>query len=701
MAQIHHRTCHICEANCGVLVETEELPGSRAGSRAGSRTVLSIKGDPDNPLSRGHICPKATALQDLQDDPDRLRAPQKRVGDTWHAVSWEQAFSEIAARTRAILARDPASTATYTGNPNAHSYGNALNAHHLTKALGTKNQFSASTVDQMPHHVANLKLYGHSAMFGIPDIDRTETLVIIGGNPMASNGSVWTVPDFRARVRALKARGGQLVVIDPRRTETAKIADRHVFIQPASDLYFLIALLKAVMARGPAQPVADYITGLDEVAAALARFDTEACSAATGVAPADIAWLAERLTSGPAAIYGRLGISAQRQGTLNAWLIALISMAAGQHDREGGTVFPIPALDTLAMLPPGSLGKHTSRVSGHKSVLGEFPAAALAEEIETEGPGQIKALFVVAGNPVLSTPNGTRLDAALAGLELMVSVDMYRNATSRHAHYILPPTGPLERDHYGLFLLPMAVRNVAVYSPPTFSKEDEHALHDWEILRGLAGAISGTPVQAPTPREVLDAQLRAGPYAVSLAEVEAAPSGLDFGAPKAGVLPQRLRSKDQTIGCAVPAFLETLAAQDAPQVQPRDGKFTLIGRRHLRTNNTWLANSRRLTKGPDRCTLMIHPDDAGALGIEHGAQATVRSASGTVTLSADVTDDMMPGTVSIPHGWGHDLPGVAMRVARAHGGVSINALTTSDALDPLSGNAALSGVLVEVEAAAA
>ena len=422
MGEIHHRTCHICEANCGVLVEVE------------GRQVVSIKGDPDNPLSRGHICPKATALEDLQNDPDRLRTPQKRVGEDWHAISWEQAFAEIGERTRAILARDPASTATYVGNPNAHSYGNALNAHHLTKALGTRNQFSASTVDQMPHQVANLLLYGHASMFGIPDIDRAETLIIIGGNPMASNGSVWTVPDFRNRVRALKARGGKLVVIDPRRTETAKIADRHVFVKPASDVFLLIALLKAVMARRPIAPVQDVVTGLDAVAALLARFDDAACCGAAGVTAADVDWLAQRLTSGPAALYGRLGIATQRHGTLNAWLIALINIAAGQLDREGGTVFPIPALDTLSMLPRGSLGKFTSRVSGHKSVLGEFPAAALAEEIETEGPGQIKALFVVAGNPVLSTPNGPRLDAALAGLELMVSVDMYRNATSRRAH---------------------------------------------------------------------------------------------------------------------------------------------------------------------------------------------------------------------------------------------------------------------------
>lgn len=682
MATIHHRTCHICEANCGVLVEVE------------GRQILSIKGDPDNPLSRGHICPKATALEDLQNDPDRLRRPQKRVGDEWHEISWEQAFAEIGEKARAILARDPASTATYVGNPNAHSYGNALNAHHLTKALGTKNQFSASTVDQMPHQVANLLLYGHASMFGIPDIDRTETLIIIGGNPMASNGSVWTVPDFRNRARALKSRGGQLVVIDPRRTETAKIADRHLFVNPASDVFLLVALLKAVMTRRPHQPVQEFVTGLDDVAALLTRFDDAACCAASGVSAEDVAWLADRLTSGPAALYGRLGIATQQHGTLNAWLIALINIAAGQLDREGGTVFPIPALDTLSMLPRGSLGKFTSRVSGYKSALGEFPAAALAEEIETPGEGQIKALFVIAGNPVLSTPNGPRLDRALESLELMVSVDMYRNATSRRAHYILPPTGPLERDHYGLFLLPMAVRNVAVYSQPTLEKEGPAALHDWEILRGLAQAISGKPVQEPTPREALDGMLQGGPYKVSLAEVEAAPSGLDFGPPKAGVLPERLRSDDQTVNCAVPAFMEALAALEMPQAG--SGKLTLIGRRHLRTNNSWLANSHRLTKGPNRCTLMIHPDDAAAASLEDGDLAIVRSSSGEISIPAEVTDDMMPGTVSIPHGWGHDLPGMAMQVAKSRAGVNANALTESGALDPLSGNAALSGVQVEV-----
>lgn len=684
MPQVHKRTCHICEANCGVLVEVE------------GNSILSIKGDPDNPLSRGHICPKGTALQDLQEDPDRLRKPLKRVGSDWHEISFEQAFAEIGEKVRAILARDPDSSAVYVGNPNAHSYGNALNIGFLEKALRTRNKFSASTVDQMPHQVANLRLWGHASMFPIPDADRTQTLVILGGNPMASNGSLWTVPDFRNRMKDLRARGGELVVIDPRRTETAKIADRHLFIRPASDLWFLIAMLKAVMARKPHRPVQDFVTSLDEVAALLERFDSEACAAACGVPLAEIERLADRFAAGPAALYGRMGVATQSNGTLNAWLISLINIASGQLDREGGWVFGLPAVDTVSVLPPGSIGKHTSRVSGHRSVLGEFPAAAMAEEIETPGEGQIKALFVVAGNPVLSTPNGARLAKALESLDLMVSIDIYRNATSAHAHYILPPSGPLERDHYGLFLLPMAARTIAVYSPPTLPQA-EGSLHDWEILRGLASAISGEPVQSPTPREALDGLLQTGPYGLTLQQVEAVPSGIDLGPPPTDQLPARLRSASKSVACDVPEFMLCLAELEIPNIEVSEG-LKLIGRRHLRTNNSWLANSRRLIKGPDRCTVMIHPTDAEQRGIADGATVKVRSSAGEISLSAEVTEDMMPGTVSIPHGWGHALPGVAMVNALGKPGVSVNDITLNE-VDPLSGNAALSGIAVEVEAA--
>ena len=685
MPVTHHRTCHICEANCGIIVTAE------------GRDIVSIRGDPDNALSRGHICPKATALEDLQNDPDRLRRPLKRTGDQWQEIGWEQAFAEIGEKTRAILARDERSAALYIGNPNAHSYGNVLTTGDLKKAIRAANVFSASTVDQMPHQVANLRLYGHSGLWSVPDIDRTETLVILGGNPMASNGSVWTVPDFRNRAKALKERGGELIVIDPRRTETARIASRHHFIRPATDAFFLVALLRTILAAGARAPA--YARNLDAVGAALAGFDTAACARECGVPTAVIEEIAGRMLAGPAALYGRIGIATQGFGTLNAWLIALINIATGNLDREGGLVFPTPAVDTVETLGPGSIGRRHSRVSGHPDVLGEFPAACMAEEIETQGEGQIRALFVVAGNPVLSTPNGARLDRALASLELMVSIDMYRNATSRRAHYVLPPCGPLERDHYGLFLLPIAVRNFAKYSPPLFAP-DADSLQDWQIVRRLAAAIEQRPESGATPRETLDALLRRGPYGIGLDELEKNPSGMDFGAPVAGRLPARLKTPDHMIDCAPADFLADLPRLRATLgTRAPDNRLHLIGRRHVRSNNSWLHNSPRLVKGAERCTLMIHPDDARARNLGPGARAEVASRAGTIVIPVELTEDMMQGTVSIPHGWGHGLAGVAMATAQAHAGVSVNDLTDETALDPLSGNAAFSGVLVEVRPA--
>jgi anaerobic selenocysteine-containing dehydrogenase len=686
MPVTHRRTCHICEANCGVIVMAE------------GRDILSIKGDPDNAMSRGHICPKATAIADLQNDPDRLRRPMKRVGEDWQEISWDQAFAEIGEKTRAIMARDPASTALYVGNPNAHSYGNVLTSGDLKKALRTKNVFSASTVDQMPHHVANIRLYGHSGFWAVPDIDRTQTMIILGGNPMASNGSVWTVPDFRNRAKDLQARGGELIVIDPRRSETAKIADRHIFVRPGSDAFLLIALLKTMKAKGLPEAAA-YVRNVDALWEALEPFDVADCLARAKVSAEDVNHLADRMLSGPAALYGRMGASTQSFGTLTTWLVAVANIVSGQLDREGGLLCGAPVVDLLHLFGPGSIGKHHSRVSGHREVLGEFPSSAMAEEMETPGEGQIKALFVVAGNPVLSTPNGTRLDKALAGLDLMVSVDMYLNATSRRAHYILPPAGPLEKDHYGLFLLPIAIRSFAKYSPPLFEKDAE-TLADWEILRGLAGAISGHKADGPTPREMLDQMMRAGPFGVSLEEVEAQPSGMDFGPLTAGKLPDRLKTPDKTIDIAPEEIVGDLVRLAAEPATQSGTHLRLIGRRHVRSNNSWLHNSARLVKGADRCTLLIHPDDARARNLGDGGMAEVSSRTGSVQLKVEVTDDMMPGTVSIPHGWGHSLPGIRMAVAQAHAGVSINDLTDETAMDPLSGNAALSGVPVEVRGVA-
>jgi anaerobic selenocysteine-containing dehydrogenase len=682
--QIHHRTCHLCEANCGLLITME------------GRKTLSIKGDPDNALSRGHICPKATAIADLQDDPDRLRTPMKRSGEQWQEISWDQAFTEIAAKTHAILAQDERATALYVGNPNAHNYANILTSGELKKAIKTRTMFSASTLDQMPHQVVNLWLYGHSGLWDVPDIDRTETMIILGGNPMASNGSTWTVPDFRNRAKALQARGGQLIVIDPRRSETAKIADKHVFIRPVGDAWFLIALLLTLDAKGWAT-CGQLIDGWDATWAALRQFNAAECAERARVSMEDVVYIAQRMEAGPAALYGRIGSATQSFGTLASWLIAMANIATGQVDREGGILFTLPAVDTVATLGAGAMGRFKSRVSGHPEVLGEIPAAAIAEEIETSGEGQIKALFVIAGNPVLSSPNGRRVDAALATLELMVSVDMYMNETARRAHYILPSAGPLEKDHYGMFLLPIAVRNFAKYSPPILDKE-AGTLADWEILRGLAAAIEGRAPSGQTPPQMLDSMLQSGPYKTSLADLAASPSGIDFGALNAGILPERLRTPNKRINIAHPAMIADLDRLRS-SAQLGDG-LHLIGRRHVRSNNSWLHNSARLVKGPDRCTMMINPVDARARNLGDGSIAEVSSRVGSIRIPVEVTDDMMPGTVSIPHGWGHALPGVRMTVAGAHAGVSINDLTDESEIDPISGNAALSGVPVEVRPAA-
>ncbi len=681
MPTTHHRTCHLCEANCGLLIAVE------------GRTVLSIKGDPHNALSRGHICPKATAIADLQDDPDRLRKPMKRTGDKWEEISWDQAFAEIGEKVRAALAKDDRSTALYVGNPNAHNYANILTSGDLKKALRTRTMFSASTLDQMPHQVANLWLYGHSGLWAVPDIDRTETMIIMGGNPMASNGSTWTVPDFKNRAKALQKRGGQLIVIDPRRSETAKVADKHIFIRPVGDAWFLIALLLSLKGHSGA----DYVDGWDEIWKALEQFEAADCATRAGVALADIEYVAAQMLSGPAALYGRIGSATQSFGTLCSWLIALANIATGQLDREGGLLFTLPAADTVAALGAGAMGRFHSRVSGHPEVLGEFPAACMAEEMETSGEGQIKTLVVLAGNPVLSSPNGRRLDEALAGLDLMVSIDMFMNETARRAHYILPPAGPLEKDHYGLFLLPIAVRNFAKYSPPIFDK-DENTLADWEIIRGLAAAITGKTPDSPSPPEMLDGLLRSGPYQTSLEALADAPSGIDFGPLKAGLFPERLRTPDKRINVARPEMLSDLSRL-AATTQSAEG-LVLIGRRHIRSNNSWLHNSARLVKGPDRCTMMMNPADARARNLGDGSLAEVSSRTGNIRIAVEVTDDVMPGVVSIPHGWGHGLPGVRMAVAGAHAGVSINDLTDESLIDPISGNAALSGVPVEVRPAA-
>jgi anaerobic selenocysteine-containing dehydrogenase len=691
---VHARTCHICEANCGILVELE------------GRKVKSIRGNPDHVLSRGHICPKATAIADLQDDPDRLRSPMKRTANGWEPLDWDSVYREIAARVTALQS-EKARSAFYVGNPTAHDYALSGQMGALRRAVGSKGTFSASTLDQIPHHYVQYQLYGHVSLAAVPDIDRTMGLIIIGGNPAASNGSIWTVPDFKRRAKAMQARGGRMIVVDPRCTETAKLADQWVPVRPGSDTALLIALLIKVRRARPnlTEELAALVDGswaaLDGL---LADFDLSQLSAHCGIADADIDAMAALLTGPePAAIYGRMGVSVTEYGTLNQWLIQLINIASGNLDREGGTMFPEPLLDTVALVGRGAIRTVDTARGPLPSVMGEIPMVAFADELLRDDDQRVRMLFVMAGNPVLSAPDGGRTDRALGRLDLMVAFDMYVTETSRHAHYILPPCGPLEKDHYPLFFGPLAVRNFGAYSPALLAKE-AGAKADWEVVSELAAAIHAARGEAvpntPSPREQLDQMLRASPAGMSLAEVEAQPNGVDLG-PLRPNLAARIRTPAKRIHAVPEPLAEELTRFAADLDATPGGALRLIGRRHVRSNNSWLHNSARLVKGPDRCTLMIHPDDAAARGITDGAMVTVTSRVGQVTAAAEVSSDMMPGAVSLPHGWGHGRDGVGWHTAAAHPGVSLNDLTDPERYCRLSGNAVLNATPVTVEPAAA
>ncbi|MDM7927040.1 molybdopterin oxidoreductase family protein [Blastomonas fulva] len=685
---IHARTCHLCEANCGVLVEVQ------------GRTVVSIRGNPDHVLSRGHICPKATALADLQDDPDRLRRPVKRVGDSWQEISWDTAFAEIGARMAEVMAGG-GQPAMYMGNPNAHNYATGTQTGVLRKAMKLRTLYSASTLDQIPHQLIQMWMYGHNALFPIPDVDRTRFMLIIGGNPLASNGSVWTVPDVKKRLKAVQKRGGQVVVIDPRRTETAKIADAHHFIRPGTDIALLLALLKALdeaglVKPGRLEPMLD--EGWAAAWAAIRGFDVARLAGHCGIAEPVIRDLAATLGSGePAIVYGRMGVSVTEAGTLNLWLIQLLNIATGNLDREGGVMFSSPVVDLVAGAGPGTYDRFRSRIGDRPEVISEFPSALLPQEIATPGDGQIRALVVLSGNPVLSAPGAW--GEALPLLDLMVSVDMYVTATSAHAHYILPPCGPLEKDHYPLLLGPIAIRNYADYSAATLPME-EGAKADWEIVAEMARAIlhargEAVPNIVP-PRTVLASMLARSDYDVTLEELEANPNGRDFG-PHVQRLPERLQTPDKRIACAPALCLEALEQWRKALAETPADSLLLIGRRHVRNNNSWLHNSPRLAKGPDRCTAMIHPDDAVAHGVTDGDLVRITSRVGSVEVAAEISEDVMPGVISIPHGFGHDKPGTRLSVAGRRPGVSLNDLTDPQAMDPISGNAVLNGTPVTLE----
>lgn len=743
-SKIDYRTCPLCEATCGLEIHHRD------------GVVTRIRGDREDVFSRGYVCPKGASLKSLHEDPDRLRTPWIREGSKWREATWPEAFAEVERGLAPIVARGGGAVGVYLGNPNVHNMAGSFFVRPLLKALRTRNLFSASTVDQMPRHVACGFLFGSGGLMPVPDLDRTQHLLMLGANPLESNGTLCTAPDFPGRLAAIRKRGGKVVVVDPRRTRTAKKADEHLPIRPGTDVYFQLALAQVLVDEKLVTlgANAEWIDGLERLPDLLLPYAPERVAALTGIDADTIRRHARELAAADsAAVYGGMANHTVEFGALSAWSADLLNILTGNLDRAGGVMFanaahsrPVHKRSDPQEHRGGKgfvTGRWRSRVRNWAEVQGELPVATLAEEIETPGEGQIRALLTVGGNPVLSTPNGARLDAALADLEFMVSVDPYRNETTRHAHVILPPPSPLERSHYDVAFYGISVRNVANYSPAIFESENPS---EAEILARLAliaqgqgaaadpslvdelligGAIQAavadeeTPLSTRDPAElramvrgdsandrILDVLLRCGPYGdgfgarpdgLSLEKLEQNPHGIDLG-PLQPRLPEILRTPSGHIELTPPPIIEDFERL-AARMEARAGEsgLLLIGRRHVRSNNSWMHNLEPLVSGRPRCTLQLHPDDAAAVGLSTGDTARVRSRVGVLEVPVEVTEDIMAGVVSLPHGWGHDRPGTQMRIARQHAGVNANILTDDLAIDVLSGNAILNGVPVQLE----
>ena len=682
-SRVTYRACHLCEALCGLEIRTE-------GER-----IVSIKGDKDDPFSRGHICPKAVALQDIHTDPDRLRGPLRRVGSDWKPIAWEEAFTLVAERFADVQRRHGANAlGIYFGNPNAHHVGSIVNMPAMVRALQTRTRFSATSVDQLPLHVAAREMYGHMFLIPIPDVDHTHYWLILGGNPVVSNGSLMTVPDVANRLKAIKARGGKVVVIDPVRTETADVATRHHFIRPGTDAAFLIALVNALLELGPpkVERYGDKLEGLEAALASLRPFGIEEAVACTGISAAEVREIARELRTAPSAVaYGRMGTCTQPFGTVCMWLIQLVNVITGNLDAVGGAMCTQPLVPmTGPGTRPGNWGKTRTRVSGRPMFGGELPAITMSEEIETPGEGQVRAFLTVAGNPVSSTPNGRRLDRALAGLEFMASIDIYVNETTRHADVILPPASMLCHDNYDVVFNTFAIRNVARVNPPVFEKP-EGSLYDWEIFNGLGKAYAAAAgveyKEMPAPMVILGKAAKA---------VAGMPHGADLGPLEPSLL-ERLETPDAKIQCAPALFVADLARVRAELVDKRDTGMKLVGRRHLRSNNSWMHNAHRLTKGPRRDQVWVNPADGAALGLREGDAVNVTSASGSVAPTVHLTDRVGPGVVCLPHGFSQGREGVRLSGASRVQGVSYNDLSEETASDAVSGNAALNALPVTLE----
>lgn len=683
----HYRTCNLCEAMCGLEIEVED------------DQIKSIRGDKQDPFSNGYICPKATGLQDIYKDPDRLTKPVKKTDDGWMEISWKEAFDLVEEKVKALQQQHgPDALGVYQGNPNVHSLGAMLFGPNFIRSLKTKNRFSATSVDQLPHHYASQFMIGHMSMIPIPDINRTQFFLCMGANPVVSNGSLMSAGGMPQKMKDLRARGGKMVVVDPRRTETADKSDQHLFIKPGADVYLLATMIHLLFQEGKVKQLPDYYEGGEGLQEMFQAYSPERTQPLTRIDPKDVKQLVADFCKAESAVcYGRMGLSTQEHGVLCQWMINLVNILTGNFDREGGAMFPSPAFDSVGMTSRGTYKKYNRWQSAVRKLPefgGELPVAAMAEDILEGG---IKGMLTIAGNPVLSTPNGNQLDKALAGMEFMVAIDIYINETTKYADVILPPATGLENDHYDVVFHTLAIHNHAKYSEALFDPQPG-AMKDWEILKELTKRFSKQSLtqklQDPflNPEAILDGGFKKSNNNLSVKKLRKQPHGVDLG-PHNPLLPERIFTDSGKVDLVPGLFVDQLKELKLDHDQKG---LVLIGRRLLRSNNSWMHNSLRLVKGPEKCTLLIHPDDANSRSIENQQEVEVTSRVGKVKIKAEISEEVMKGVVSIPHGWGHHRKGTQWKVAEAHAGVSINDLTDDQFIDPISGNAAFSGVKVEV-----
>lgn len=694
---IKYRTCNICEALCGLAIAVE------------NNQITSIKGDKEDTFSKGHLCPKAYALKDVHEDPDRLKHPIRKVNGEWQPISWEEAFAYTAKQLAGIQQQNgDDALGIYQGNPSIHNLGTMLYGPPFVRSLKTKNRFSATSVDQLPHHLAADAMFGHPNLIPIPDIPRTDFWLIFGGNPLVSNGSLMTAPDVGGKLRAIQERGGKVVVIDPRRTRTAKKADQHLFIRPATDIWLLLAILNRIITTKSYQldRIRDIIdqVQLTQIEAAVERFTPALASTITGIPETEITTLADEYIQASSAVcYGRLGVSVTEYGSLCHWAINLINILSGNFDREGGAMFTSSAV-SVTNAKPGKqrFGRWHSRVSQFPEFAGELPMSAFIEEMLTPGEGQIKAMITSCGNPVLSAPNGRQIDQALEQLDFMVSIDIYLNETTRHADIILPPATGVETAHLGIFFHNLAVHNSVKYSKPTVEKE-AGAKYDWEIFSALKLAYEAEVArlnETDVPQQpVFDLDttltyfLQSSPY--SFEELKKQVHGIDMGPLKSNIAIDKVRTTDSKINLFPAIYHETLAQLSPPEIDSE--QLSLIGRRDLRSMNSWLHNSLRMVKGKEICTAQIHPEDAKLRFIEQGQLITVSTDKGQIQIRAEISDEVGKGIISIPHGWGHDRKGIKLKVAAQHHGASYNDLADEKRMDKIVGTAAVNGIPVYVK----